>query len=375
MNLYDGAVAAQDEVLFEVVNCIGVVTLNRPRALNALSHGMIRAISAQMTAWATDDDVKAVLVEGAGDKAFCAGGDVRALYDSRLTGGTLHHEFFVDEYRLNYLTHRYPKPYLALLDGIVMGGGMGLSQGAALRLVTDKTRLAMPETGIGLFPDVGASWFMGRVAVTLSRYLGIAGVTIGAADALYAGLADLWLPGDAPTHVRERLWSLDWDAGNTADPLAQLRDALAPLGRTWAEDPPLARERVSVDRHFSAPDVAGIVASLAADADSAWARDTLMLLQSRSPLMMCVTDRQLALGRRLDLADCFRLELGLGYRAFEDGDFMEGVRALLVDKDKQPRWRPAALAQVTPARIEAFFTSPWASASHPLADLGKSADS
>lgn len=414
MTQHERAVEAQDEVLFDVVNGFGVITLNRPKALNAITHGMVRSMWRQLNAWADDPAVRAVLIEGAGEKAFCAGGDVRALYESRVNDASDHQAFFIDEYRLDYLIHRYPKPYIALLDGIVMGGGMGVAQGAALRIVTDRTRLAMPETGIGLFPDVGASWFLGHLAPTLARYLGLTGATITAADALYCGLADVWLEGDAPQQLRAALLHVDWpegapasdaklgadgmggagragpacdaseapDAGDasradrhasvsaSADLLERLRSIILPLGRTWTDAAPLAHVRATLDRHFSAIDVPGIVASLASDAQTPWAVDTLALLQQRSPLSLCVTDRQLAKGRRLDLADAFRMELVLGYHAFASGDFVEGVRALLIDKDKQPRWRYATLDEVPQAQVEAFFVSPWPQGEHPLKALG-----
>lgn len=423
MTQHERAVEAQDEVLFDVVNGFGVITLNRPKALNAITHGMVRSMWRQLNAWADDPAVRAVLIEGAGEKAFCAGGDVRALYESRVNDASDHQAFFIDEYRLDYLIHRYPKPYIALLDGIVMGGGMGVAQGAALRIVTDRTRLAMPETGIGLFPDVGASWFLGHLAPTLARYLGLTGATITAADALYCGLADVWLEGDAPEQLRAALRHFNWpedapasdaklDASGagggaggasgadeaddataasagvnagangacradrhasvsaSADLLERLRSVILPLGRTWTDAAPLAHVRATLDRHFSAIDVPGIVASLASDAQTPWAIDTLALLQQRSPLSLCVTDRQLAKGRRLDLADAFRMELVLGYHAFASGDFVEGVRALLIDKDKQPRWRYATLDEVPQAQVEAFFVSPWPQGEHPLKALG-----
>lgn len=414
MTQHERAVEAQDEVLFDVVNGFGVITLNRPKALNAITHGMVRSMWRQLNAWADDPAVRAVLIEGAGEKAFCAGGDVRALYESRVNDASDHQAFFIDEYRLDYLIHRYPKPYIALLDGIVMGGGMGVAQGAALRIVTDRTRLAMPETGIGLFPDVGASWFLGHLAPTLARYLGLTGATITAADALYCGLADVWLEGDAPQQLRAALLHFDWpegapasdaklgaggvggagragsacdaseahDAGDASradrhasasasgELLERLRSIILPLGRTWTDAAPLAHVRATLDRHFSAIDVPGIVASLANDAQTPWTVDTLALLQQRSPLSLCVTDRQLAKGRRLDLADAFRMELVLGYHAFAAGDFVEGVRALLIDKDKQPRWRYATLDEVPQAQVEAFFVSPWPQGEHPLKALG-----
>ncbi|VVE08264.1 enoyl-CoA hydratase/isomerase family protein [Pandoraea soli] len=414
MTQHERAVEAQDEVLFDVVNGFGVITLNRPKALNAITHGMVRSMWRQLNAWADNPAVRAVLIEGAGEKAFCAGGDVRALYESRVNDASDHQAFFIDEYRLDYLIHRYPKPYIALLDGIVMGGGMGVAQGAALRIVTDRTRLAMPETGIGLFPDVGASWFLGHLAPTLARYLGLTGATITAADALYCGLADVWLEGDAPQQLRAALLHFDWPEGapasdarlgaggvggagragsacdaseahNAGDAsradrhasasasgelLERLRSIILPLGRTWTDAAPLAHVRATLDRHFSAIDVPGIVASLANDAQTPWTVDTLALLQQRSPLSLCVTDRQLAKGRRLDLADAFRMELVLGYHAFAAGDFVEGVRALLIDKDKQPRWRYATLDEVPQAQVEAFFVSPWPQGEHPLKALG-----
>lgn len=378
MNLHDGAVEAQDEVLFDVINGFGVITLNRPKALNAITHGMVGAMWRQLMAWKDDTTVRAVLIEGAGEKAFCAGGDVRALYDSRVSNADAHQAFFVDEYQLDYLIHRYPKPYIALLDGIVMGGGMGVAQGAALRIVTDRTKLAMPETAIGLFPDVGASWFLGHLAPTLARYLGLTGATIAAADTLYCGLADVWLEVDALAQLREVLLKFEWakddpnasDHGNDAL-LARLRAAILPLGRTSSDAAPLAGARAALDRHFSALDVPGIVASLTADTDNAWSAETLALLRQRSPLSLCVTDHQLQKGRRLDLADAFRMELVLGYHAFASGDFVEGVRALLIDKDKQPRWRFATLDDVPTTEVDAFFVSPWPDGQHPLNALGR----
>ena len=184
----------QQELLFESINHVGFLTLNRPAALNALSDGMVHAMHAKLLEWAAEPSIFAVVVKGAGGKAFCAGGDVRAIYRSFTTSGNLHHEFFASEYQLDHTIHCYPKPYVALMDGIVMGGGMGISQGASVRLVTDRTRMAMPEVGIGLFPDVGASYFLSRLAGGLGTYLALTGISIGAADALYAGLADAYLP-------------------------------------------------------------------------------------------------------------------------------------------------------------------------------------
>ncbi len=343
----------EDEILFDVVNHVGLITLNRPKVLNALSHGMVRAMAARLEAWAADDQVRAVIVRGAGDKAFCAGGDIRSLYNSWHEHGALHHDFFIDEYRLDYQIHRFAKPYVALMDGIVMGGGMGLAQGAPLRLVTERTRVAMPETGIGLVPDVGASYFLSHTQRELALYLGITGQSIFAADTLFCSLADAFVPSAALASLEQTLAAIRW----STDPLADIYAALG-AHPTAPEAPPLLEVLPAVYRHFSAPDVAATMASLAEESDpryQEWAQKTLKTMQSRSPLMMNVTRRQLLTGRRLDLADCFRMELGLVHHCFEDGDFIEGVRALIVDKDNKPVWSPATLDGVNEALLDEIF--------------------
>ncbi|HTN64865.1 MAG TPA: enoyl-CoA hydratase/isomerase family protein [Burkholderiaceae bacterium] len=359
----------EDEILFEVINHVGLITLNRPKVLNALSHGMVRAMAARLDAWAADAQIRAVVLRGAGEKAFCAGGDIRSLYNSWHEHGALHHDFFIDEYRLDYQIHRFAKPYVALMDGIVMGGGMGLAQGASLRLVTERTRVAMPETGIGLMPDVGASYFLARTQRELALYLGITGQSIFSADTLFCSLADAFVPHAALADLEQALSGIRW----SADPQA---DIYAALGARPAapEVPPLFEVLPALHRHFSAPDVAAIMQSLSEESDpryQEWAQKTLKTMQTRSPLMMNVTRRQLLHGRRLDLADCFRMELGLVHHCFEDGDFIEGVRALIVDKDNAPQWQRAPSAQAAQQALDRFFTSPWESQQHPLAALGR----
>ncbi|WP_454727599.1 MULTISPECIES: enoyl-CoA hydratase/isomerase family protein [Cupriavidus] len=370
----DHAAPAPAEVRCDEINGVGVVTLDRPRQLNALSYPMIGALDAQLSVWAARPDIRAVLLRGAGGKAFCAGGDIRALYDSFHAGTPLHRQFFVDEYRLDYRLHRYPKPVVALMDGIVMGGGMGLAQAARLRVVTERARVAMPETGIGLVPDVGASFFLGRLPLALALYVGLTGVTLGAADALLCGLADLAVPSARLEHLEQTLGAIRWGG----DPLADLRAALQPpagaAAETEAAAAPLQPVLPAVERHFHADaGVAGLLASLAAETDpryAPWAADTLGILRKRSPLAMAVTRELLLRGRRLDLASCFRMELGVVAHAFTHGDFIEGVRALIVDKDNAPRWRVPAPEAVDEATVQAFFDSPWPPATHPLADLG-----
>ncbi len=356
------------EILSGVRNNVGFLTLNRPAVLNALSHSMIRELAAQLERWARDDSVHAVLIRSASDKAFCAGGDIRALYTSHRGGSDLHRDYFVDEYRLDYLIYRYPKPYIALTDGIVMGGGAGISQGACLRIVGDKTRIAMPETGIGLIPDVGASHFLARMPPELELYIGVTGQALPAADALYCGLADVHLPRAALAALDETLSVLRW----TGDHRADVFDAIMPLGQTSLPDPSLRRLQPAIAQHFGAPGVAAIMASLATEHRPEyrqWASDTLAVMRKRSPLMMCVTRRQLLTGRQMSLAECLRMEIGLVRRAFEHGEFVEGIRSLIIDKDNQPRWNPPRIEEVTDAMIDAIFDDPWRGMRHPLAEL------
>jgi enoyl-CoA hydratase/carnithine racemase len=343
-----------------VSNGTGLIVLDRPKALNSLSLEMVRAITRVLLDWRGDDSVAAVLVRSSSEKAFCAGGDIRFFHDvGRATpqgGSALLEDFFTEEYSLNHLVHFYPKPYIALMDGVVMGGGMGIAQGG-VRIVTDKTKMAMPEVNIGLFPDVGGSYFLSRAPGALGYYLGVTGVTINAADALYAGLADHY----APLADRATL-----DALLTTTPGAQLRDAIATYAAAHdAGASMLAADRATIDRHFSAGSVPAIVASLQAD-NSEFAAKTLQVMATRSPLMMSVTHELIKRGAALDVAGCLRMERTLVRRNFENGEVIEGVRALVIDKDNQPQWRPATLAEVTEDMVQAMFQPVWPDYAHPL---------
>lgn len=347
--------ATQNEVLAEVRNHIGHLTLNRPAGLNAITLDMVRSLQRQLDAWAQDPQVHAVVLRGAGEKAFCAGGDIRSLYDSYKSGDTLHEEFFVEEYALDLAIHHYRKPVLALMDGFVLGGGMGLVQGADLRVVTEKSRLAMPEVGIGYFPDVGGSHFLSRVPGELGIYLGVSGVQIRAADALYCGLADWYLESARLGTLDEQLDQLQWHE----TPLKDLQGLLAKLAVQQLPDAPLIALRPAIDHFFALPDVPSIVEQLreVTVADShEWAVATADLLQSRSPLAMGVTLEMLRRGRHLNLEDCFALELHLDRQWFDRGDLIEGVRALLIDKDKNPRWNPPTLQALDAEHVASFFT-------------------
>lgn len=347
--------ATQNEVLAEVRNHIGHLTLNRPAGLNALTLNMVRQLHRQLDAWGQDPQVHAVVLRGAGEKAFCAGGDIRSLYDSFKSGETLHEDFFVEEYALDLAIHHYCKPVLALMDGFVLGGGMGLVQGADLRVVTEKSRLAMPEVGIGYFPDVGGSYFLPRIPGELGIYLGVSGVQIRAADALYCGLADWFLESEKLATLDEQLDQLQWHG----TPLKDLQGLLAGLAVQQLADAPLEALRPAIDHFFALPDVPSIVEQLreVTVADShEWATTTADLLQSRSPLAMAVTLEMLRRGRHLSIEDCFALELHLDRQWFERGDLIEGVRALLIDKDKTPRWNPPTLQALDAAHVASFFT-------------------
>jgi enoyl-CoA hydratase/carnithine racemase len=362
-----GADAA--ELLCEIRNHIAFITLNRPSALNALSFGMLGELRTVLQRCAKDNDVRAILLRGAGEKAFCAGGDIRALYQSFKEGGRLHHDFFAAEYPIDYVLYSYPKPYIAVLDGITMGGGMGLAQGSTLRIVGERTRIAMPEVGIGLFPDVGASYFLSRLPGCLGLYLALTGAQIRGADALYARLADVFLPPQAIASLTDDLCSLSWSGEDHANEVRRLVHAHAAQG---LPAPSLSVLRPAIDLHFSLRSVAHILASLEAEVRpeyADWAQQTAKLMRNRSPTMMSVTLAQLERGKSMGLADCFRMEIGMIEQCFEQGDFIEGVRALIIDKDNSPRWTPGRVEDVTDAAVEAFFRARWSAYAHPLAHI------
>jgi enoyl-CoA hydratase/carnithine racemase len=360
----DGSV----EVLSEIRNHIAFITLNRPAALNALSFDMIVELRTLLGRHAADPEVYAVLVRGAGDRAFCAGGDIRALYQSFKESGSLHHKFFVAEYPLDYLLYAYPKPYLVLMDGITMGGGLGIAQGSTLRIVGERTRIAMPEVAIGFFPDVGASYFLSRLPGALGIYLALTGVQIRGADALYSQLADVYLPPDAILSLSEDLAGLNWSEDRSAD-LRRFIHAKAAVG---LPAPSLSLLRPGIDAHFSHPTVPAILASLETETRSEyadWATQSAKLMRSRSPTMLCATLSQLRRGKNMSLSACFRMELGMAQQCFEQGDFLEGVRALIIDKDNTPVWTPSRIEDVTDAMVDAFFRNRWSASGHPLATL------
>jgi len=329
-----------DLVLSEVRNHVGYLTLNRPSGINALTLTMVRELRARLTAWALDDEVLVVVLRGEGSKGFCAGGDVRALCESYQRNDTLHKTFFAEEYDLDLALHQFRKPVVALMDGFTLGGGLGLAQAAELRVVTERSWLGMPETAIGFFPDVGASYFLSRLPGAIGLYLGITGARIQAADALYCGLADWFVEHERLAQFEERLDRVQW----SAMPLKDVQNLLARLGVQVLPNPPLDRLRPAIDHFFNQPEVPSIIDQLrqvnVADSRE-WAVRTADDMAQRSPLAMAVTREMMLFGRQMNLDGCFHMELHLANQWFDRGDLVEGVRALLIEKDKRPCWKPA----------------------------------
>jgi len=336
----------EPEVLLEQRGRIGLITLNKPKALNALSLAMIHAIEPQLKSWATDDGVDAVVIQGAGEKAFCAGGDIRDLYEGR--GTDFGPTYYAAEYKLNVLIHTYPKPYIALMDGVTMGGGVGMSVHGSHRVVSDRILFAMPETGIGLFPDIGASWFLPCCPGEVGMYLGLTGHRLRAADTLYAGIGDVHVPADR----------LDGLLDTLAAAKALDGDGVAAILRDVAVDPgdaPLAAHREAIDRCFAGDSVEDILARLAAE-DSEWARAQIETLAGKSPTALKVTFRQLREGARIEsIADIMTMEYRLADRSFRGHDLFEGIRAVVIDKDGAPKWNPTTLDAVSEADVDEYF--------------------
>ncbi len=360
------------DVLAEVQGRVGFITLNRPKALNALSLDMVRALTATLEAWRDDPAVLAVAVRGMGKEgpfgAFCAGGDIRFFHQAALAGDSALEDFFTEEYTLNHLIHTYPKPYIAFMDGIVMGGGMGISQGASLRIVSERTRMAMPETNIGLFPDVGGGYFLSRCPGRYGEYLALTGQMIGGREAVTVGLADGFVESGRLAVIWNSLVDTPFETGEAVEHWVRthfMPDHATPSAASAAQ--------ARIDRFFALPTVPAIVQALEADA-SEWARETAATLRKRSPLMLGVVLEQIRRARRMGLADDLRMERDLVHRCFHlrpgtASETVEGIRALAIDKDHTPRWNPSRIEEVTQAEILAFFDSPWAADTHPLRAL------
>ena len=333
-----------DEVLFERQGRAGVITLNRPKALNALTLNMVDAMDAQLRSWRNDPAVEMVIVKGAGERAFCAGGDIRALYDSGKAGTPYVIDFYAREYRLNTLIKRYPKPYIALVNGIVMGGGVGVSVHGSVRVCGEGTMFAMPETGIGLFPDVGGTFFLPRCPGEVGMYLALTGARLDVTDASYAGIA---------THVVPQAQHavLLADLCNGPDALERV---LARHAVRSQNKPKLEGLQPAINLHFAGTSVEEIMASLESG-KSLFEEQTVKSLKGKSPTSLKVAFRQVREGAKLGFEDCMRLEFRLTNRFMRGHDFYEGVRAVIIDKDNAPKWDPSSIDQVRARDVDRYF--------------------
>lgn len=340
-----------DDILFERRGAAGIVTLNRPQALNAVTDAMALALHAQLDDWANDPAITRVVITAAGEKAFSAGGDIRALYDLGKAGR--HDEalqFWRDEYPLNAAIKNYRKPYVALIDGIVMGGGVGVSVHGSHRVAGDRYQFAMPEVGIGFFPDVGATWFLPRMPGELGAYCALTGERFGIADGCAAGLATHRIPSARFPALLEGL------AGTVS-----VDAALSAFSESAGEGPIMAR-RGAIDRLFAGDQVELILDALDreagnAGADAEWAGKTAASLRLKSPTSLKLALAQVRRGKAWDFETCMRAEFRIVSRLIHDHDFYEGVRAVIVDKDNKPRWQPATLAEVSKAEVERHFSA------------------
>ncbi len=339
-----GGMIDESEVVTRVDSGVGRITLNRPKALHALNRAMCEAMTEALLAWRNEDAVKSVLIDHAGERGFCAGGDIRMIAGSGAGDASEAKAFFMVEYRLNHLMFGYSKPITAIVDGIVMGGGVGISEPAEIRIATERTTYAMPETGIGLFPDVGGGWFLPRLPGQTGVWLALTGARLKAADTVFLGIHSHYLPTDALDAFRAIL------AADPAHP-ADVADGLQADPGTA----PVEAHIEAIDRLFAFDTVEEIFAALEADR-SDWALAQLAALKTKSPQSLKVTLRQLRIGATLpSFADNMAMEFALGSRVVRSHDFQEGVRAVIIDKDGTPMWSPSDLAGVTDAALDALF--------------------
>ena len=353
----------------------GLISLNRPQALNALSLGMIGEITRALLAWRDDPSVHIVALRGSNKAGapgtdarwfghFCAGGDIRYFHDAAKAGDASLEAFFTEEYTLNHLIQTYGKPIVAFMDGVVMGGGMGLCQGIALRIVTEHTKMAMPETKIGLFPDVGGGYFLSRCPGVLGEYLALTGQVINARQAIACGLADVQISAGAQAGL--------WQALSRAE-FSDSTQALNWLGSQLPKLPTEPWQPEAGVAAFGQPDVQQILQALDAAGDS-WSVQTAQSLRERSPLMLQVSLEQIRRARHMSLADELRMERDMVWHCFhrrslQDNETVEGIRALAIDKDHRPRWKPPRIDEVDRQEVLGFFSSPWSAQDHPLRGL------
>ena len=335
-------VTENEDVLVSVRNGVGILTLNRPKAINSLNDAMVAGIAEALHAWADDDAIHTVLLTGAGERGLCAGGDVVALYHSAKADDGAAQRFWWDEYLVNAFIGSYPKPYVALMDGIVMGGGVGVASHGSVRVATDTTKMAMPEVGIGFIPDVGGTYLLSRAPGALGLHAALTGAPFSGADAIAMGFADHYVAHDKLADFTE----------------AVVNDGVDNALATYATEPPaspLLEQRDWIDECYAGDTVADILAALGAH-DAPAAQDAAKLIATRSPIALSVTLEAVRRAAGLaTLEDVLRQEYRTSSASVKSHDFVEGIRAQLVDKDRNPQWSPASIAAVTPADVEAYF--------------------
>ncbi|GAA3968361.1 enoyl-CoA hydratase/isomerase family protein [Allohahella marinimesophila] len=359
--------ASQDPVVFDTRptaddHLLGIARLNQPRSLNALSLDMIRLLHKQLSRWAEDDRIVAVWLEGSGEKAFCAGGDIVALYkamtgdnENSLDAGVA---FFTEEYQLDYQIHDYPKPIIAWGHGVVMGGGIGLFVGASHRIVTETARIAMPESSIGLYPDVGASWFLNRMPGRTGLFLGITGASMNAADALYVGLADHYIEQGQREALLEAICQSEALAAHPRATIDEACAEMAKLALRSLPESPLCSARDEIDELTDATELKAVTQQLAGySGEATILQKAAEAVRKASPTSMAIFWRQWQRAAHEDLETVFQQELQLSIRCLQLGEFAEGVRALLIDKDKNPKWRYQTVAELEPEWIDRFFAT------------------
>lgn len=337
------------DLIAEIEGTAGVLRLNRPKALNALTLEMTREIVTALDRFEADPDVAVIILEGAGERGLCAGGDIRGLYESAKAKGDLGKIFWREEYILNARIARFPKPYVAYMDGFVMGGGVGLAGHASHRVVTERTKMAMPEVSLGFFPDVGGTWLLSRAPGELGTYFGLTGQNASGADALAAGMADVLIDSANWPALRDALTQLA-PGTDAASVMAKLQSISAP-----DQTGPVTAQRALIDRAFAHDSVEAIVAALEAD-QSDFAKATLKAMSEKSPRGLKVTLALLRLARQsASLEECLSREYLAALEVFDSADFVEGVRAAIIDKDRNPKWQPPDLAGVTPEIVARYL--------------------
>jgi len=342
-------VAPEPDLIARREGAVGVIRLNRPKAINAVTLEMFRDIERALDTFEADPAVAVILLEGAGERGLCAGGDIRALYESSKIKGDLGKILWREEYILNARIAKFPKPYVALMDGIVMGGGVGLSAHSSHRVVTERTKLAMPEVGLGFFPDVGGTWLLSRAPGEIGTYFGLTGQTMNGPDAVYAGFADAVVPSGKLAALRETLINLGPKAN-----LADVKAAIAGFA-TGESAGPVAALQPQIDAWFAHDRMQDIVSVLQRDS-SELAQSTLGVLNEKSPRGMVVTLKLLRLARAsASLEQCLVREYRAALQVFASDDFREGVRAAVIDKDRRPRWSPPRIEDVTPEMVAPYF--------------------